>query len=202
MLSLQLFQVVFNSSITVMRSSWCAADDCSFLSLGFYTFLSMFMSECSGSHCSMMPERPRQFNLFTPHVTADKSAPFVPTTVDIPHPNHFTYTFSNFSPSEAATSFMNMFIAGNRQLNFFDGSVYASLWFWLCFSFLTHAVHHDWNGLRVDECSSSSISDGSRGAGIALRSHIPVKRGSLATVQPLIGNWIFKQLVEHTSQQA
>ena len=63
------------------------------------------MSDGSGSHCKMMSESPRQFNIFTLHVTANVSVePFVSTTVDVPYPNNFTYMLNTFSPSEAATA--------------------------------------------------------------------------------------------------
>ena len=62
------------------------------------------MSESSGSHCSMVSERPRLLNHFTLHVAPNATfAPFISTTVDIPNPNDFTY---ELNPSVAATSFM------------------------------------------------------------------------------------------------
>ena len=64
------------------------------------------MSDGSRSHCRMMSESPRQFNIFTLHVTANVSvAPLVSTTVDVPYPNDFTYMLNTFSPSDAAVSF-------------------------------------------------------------------------------------------------
>ena len=70
------------------------------------TLSAHLMSDGSGSHCRMMPESPRQFNIFTAHTTANVSvAPFISTTVDMPYPNVFTYMLSTFNPSAAATSF-------------------------------------------------------------------------------------------------
>ena len=51
------------------------------------------MSDGSGSHCKMMSESPRQFNIFTPHVTSNVS---VATTLDVPYPNDFTYMLKTF----------------------------------------------------------------------------------------------------------
>ena len=64
------------------------------------------MGDGSGPHCKLMSKSPRQFNIFTPHVTANVSvAPLVSTTVDVPYPNDFTYTLKTFRPSDAAVSF-------------------------------------------------------------------------------------------------
>ena len=53
----------------------------------------------------MRSESPRQFNMFTLHVTANVSlAPFV-FNKNVPHPNDFTYMLKTFSASEAAVSF-------------------------------------------------------------------------------------------------
>ena len=55
------------------------------------------MSDGSGSHCKMMSESPRQFNIFSPHLTVHVSvAPFVSTTVDVLYPNDFTYMLKTF----------------------------------------------------------------------------------------------------------
>ena len=76
------------------------------LSVWISHFSAHLMSDGSRSHCKMMSESPRQFNIFTLNVTADVSvALFVTTTVDVPYPNDFTYMLKTFSPSEAATSF-------------------------------------------------------------------------------------------------
>ena len=92
-LSLQLFLIVFNCSVALMKSSWRITS-------------AHFMSDVSGSHCKMVSESPGQFNIFTLHVTANVSvAPFVSTTVDDPYPNDFTYMLRTFSPSDAAVSF-------------------------------------------------------------------------------------------------
>ena len=70
------------------------------------------MSDGSGSHCKMMSESPRQFNIFTLHVTANVSVPpFVSTTVGVPYPNDFTKMLQTFSPSDAAVSLSKQ---GNR----------------------------------------------------------------------------------------
>ena len=57
------------------------------------------MIDGSGSHCRMMSEKPRKFNIFTAHNVANTSVgPFVSTTVDTPYPNVHTYKQSTFSP--------------------------------------------------------------------------------------------------------
>ena len=71
-----------------------------------FTLSARFMSGGSGSHRKMMSESPRQFNIFTLHITANLSvAPFVSTTVDVPYLNDFIYMLNTFSQSEAVTSF-------------------------------------------------------------------------------------------------
>ena len=73
------------------------------------------MSDGSGSHCRIMSESPRQFNIFTLHVTANVSvAPFVSITVDVPHPNRFTCMLSTFGPSDAAVIFQNKVVTLNN----------------------------------------------------------------------------------------
>ena len=69
------------------------------------TLSAHLMSDGSGSHCRMMSESPKQFNIFTAHTAANVSAaPFISTTVDIPYPNVLKYILSTFSPPVAATS--------------------------------------------------------------------------------------------------
>ena len=64
------------------------------------------MSEGSGSHCRMMSESPRKFNIITAHTVANVSVgPFISTTVHMPYPNVLTYILSTFSPPVPATSF-------------------------------------------------------------------------------------------------
>ena len=70
------------------------------------TLSAHFMSDGSGSHCRMMSESPRKFNIFTAHIVANVSVgPFVSTTVDMPYPNVLTYMLSTFSPLVPAVSF-------------------------------------------------------------------------------------------------
>ena len=52
------------------------------------TLSAHFMNDGSGSHCRMMSESPKNFNIFTAHIVANMSVgPFVSTTVDMPYPN-------------------------------------------------------------------------------------------------------------------
>ena len=70
------------------------------------TLSAHFMFDGSGSHCRMMSESPKKFNIFTAHSVAKVSAgPFVSTTVDMPYPSVLTYMLSTFSPPLPATSF-------------------------------------------------------------------------------------------------
>ena len=70
------------------------------------TLSAHFVSDGSGSHCRMMSESPRKFNIFTAHTVANMSVgPFVSTTVDMPYRNVLTYMLSIFSPLVPATSF-------------------------------------------------------------------------------------------------
>ena len=70
------------------------------------TLSAHFMSDGSGSHCRMMSESPRKFNIFTAHIVANISvARLISTSVDMPYPNVLTYMLSTFSPLVAATSF-------------------------------------------------------------------------------------------------
>ena len=70
------------------------------------TLSAHLMSDDSGSHCRMMSESPRKFNIFTAHTVANMSVgPFFSTTVDMPYPNVLTYMLSTFSPPVPATSF-------------------------------------------------------------------------------------------------
>ena len=70
------------------------------------TFSAHLMSDGSGSHCKMMSESPRKFNIFTAHTVAYLSVGrFISTTVDMPYPNVLTYMLSTFSPPVPATSF-------------------------------------------------------------------------------------------------
>ena len=70
------------------------------------TLSAHFMSDGSGSHCRMMSESPRKFNIFTAHIVAYMSVgPFVSTTMDMPYPNVLTYMLSTFSPPVPAVSF-------------------------------------------------------------------------------------------------
>ena len=65
-----------------------------------------FMSDGSESHCKMMSESPRKFNIFTAHIVAYMSVgPFVSTTVDMPYPYVLTYMLSTYSPPVPAVSF-------------------------------------------------------------------------------------------------
>ena len=104
-LSLQLFSDSFRQhrcSDEIVLENF---DDCPLLTFGFHTFCP-FAGLWLQSHCKTTSESPKQFNIFTPHVTANVSvAPFVSTTVDVPCPNDFTYMLNTFSPPEAATSF-------------------------------------------------------------------------------------------------
>ena len=70
------------------------------------TLSAHLMSDGSGSHCRMMSESPRKFNIFTAHTVANVSVgPFISTAVDMPYPNVLTYMLSTFSPPVPATSF-------------------------------------------------------------------------------------------------
>ena len=90
-LSLHLFLVVVHCSVALMRSSGRASDDCLFWTFGFH------MSDGSGSHCQMMSEGPRQFNMCTPTVSNCGCA--VPT--------RFHMHLNTFSPSEAENILQN-----------------------------------------------------------------------------------------------
>ena len=70
------------------------------------TLSTHFMSDGSGSHCRMMSESPKRFNIFTAHIVANMSVgPFVSTTVDLPYPNVLTYMLSTLNPPVPTTSF-------------------------------------------------------------------------------------------------
>ena len=70
------------------------------------TLSAHLMSDGSGSHCRMMSESPRKFNIFTAHTVANVSVgPFTSTTVDMPNPNGLTYMLSTFNPPVTTTSF-------------------------------------------------------------------------------------------------
>ena len=70
------------------------------------TLSAHLMSDGSGSHCRMMSESPREFNILTAHIVANMSVgPFVSTSVDMPYPNVLTYMLSTFNPPVPATSF-------------------------------------------------------------------------------------------------
>ena len=53
------------------------------------TLSAHLMTDGSGSHCKMMSESPRKFNIFTAHIVANVSVwLFISTTVDsLPYPN-------------------------------------------------------------------------------------------------------------------
>ena len=109
------------------------------------------MSDGSWSHCKMMSESTRQFNIFTPHVTANVSvSPFVSTTVDVPYPNDFTHMPNTFSPLEAATCFKTR--QSHRTMGSSLSSVMRSIRLCVsaCALHLTHDVHHGLNGMCVN----------------------------------------------------
>ena len=73
----------------------------------------------------MMSESPRQFNIFTLHVTANVMVePFVSTTVDVPYPNDFTYMPQHFQSVGGCNIFRNKVIALNSwKFAVFDGAL-------------------------------------------------------------------------------
>ena len=70
------------------------------------TLSAHLMSDGTGSHCRVMSESPRKFNIFTADTVANVSVgPFISTTVDMPYPNVLTCMLSTFSLPVPATSF-------------------------------------------------------------------------------------------------
>ena len=126
------------------------------------------MSDGSGSHCKMISESQRQFNIFTLRVTANVSvAPFVSTTVDVLYTNDFSHTCSKLSV--------------RRRLQHLSGrGCHAEQWEVRCLRrygrcvcvvqtltlLLTQDVRRGLNGTCVDSCFMLSHSEGSQGVGI------------------------------------
>ena len=83
----------------------------------------------------MMPESPRQFNIFTLHVTANVSvALFVSTTVNVPYPNGFHIHAQNFQSVGRCSVFQNKVIAlNNERFAVFDDTLDSFVRFRLCF---------------------------------------------------------------------
>ena len=115
------------------------------------------MSDGSGSHCQVMSEGPRQFNMCTPTVSNCGCA--VPT--------RFRMHLNTFSPSEAEHILQNNVIilySGKCSLS----AVIRSLRLCrsACALSLPPDVHH--TGMCVNSCFIFSISEGSHSAGIIL----------------------------------
>ena len=132
-----------------------------------FTLSVHLMSDGSGSHCQVMSEGPRQFNMCTPTVSNCGCA--VPT--------RFHMHLNTFSPSEAENILQNSVIilySGKCSLS----AVIRSLR--LCRSAcalpLTPDVHH--TGMCVNSCFIFSISEGSHSAGIILA---PASAGILSS---------------------
>ena len=85
----------------------------------------------------MMSESPKQFNIFSHHVTANVSvARFVSTTVDVPYPNDFTYMLKTFQSVGGCNSFQNKVVTlNNWKFAVFDGALDTFVGFRLCFAF-------------------------------------------------------------------
>ena len=100
------------------------------------TLSAHLMSDGSGSHCKNMSESPRQFNIFTLHVTAKVSvAPFISTTVDVPYPNGSTYMLQTFSVG-SRNVFQNKVVTLNKgKFAVFDDTLDSLVRFSLCFAF-------------------------------------------------------------------
>ena len=69
------------------------------------TLSAHFMSDGSGSHCRMMSESPRKFNIFTAHIVAHMLGLSFQKLWTCRIPNVLTYMLSTFSPPVPAASF-------------------------------------------------------------------------------------------------
>ena len=95
------------------------------------TLSAHLMSDGSRSHCRMMSESPRKFNIFTAHTVANVSVgPFISTTVDMPYPNVLTYMLSTFSPPRARNVFQHESVTWYHwESAVFDDALYSFVWF-------------------------------------------------------------------------
>ena len=101
------------------------------------TLSAHFMSDGSGSHCKMMSESPRKFNIFTAQVVAYLSVgPFVSTTVDMPYPNVLTYMLKHFQSTSARSIFQHEIVTlYHWEFAVFDDALSSFVWFRLSFAF-------------------------------------------------------------------
>ena len=142
------------------------------------------MSEGSGSHCSMVSERPRLLNHFTLHVAPNATfAPFISATVDILNPNDFTY---ELNPSVAATSFMaksSHYTIGNwmprRLVRCSDAIHFVVLPFRRTMCTMA--------GMGCDSCFTLSIRIGSRRAEITASLFAPCQSPHKALGSSILG---------------
>ena len=89
------------------------------------------MSDGSGSHCRIMSESPRQFNIFTVHIVATMSVgPFVSTTVDVPCPNVLTYMLSTCARNILQHEIVTLY---HWDFAVFDDALCSFVLFRLCF---------------------------------------------------------------------
>ena len=76
------------------------------------TFSAHLMSDGSGSHCRMMSESPRKFNIFTAHTVAYVSVgPFISTTVDILYQNVLNIHAEHNQSTRARNVFQHEIVA-------------------------------------------------------------------------------------------
>ena len=101
------------------------------------TLSAHFVNYRSKSHCKMMSENPKEFNIFTAQVVALLSVgPFLSTTVDMPYPNVLTHMLSTFNPPVPAVSFnMKQSHLYHWEFAVFEDALCSFVWFRLCFAF-------------------------------------------------------------------
>ena len=108
------------------------------------------MSDGSGSHCKMMSESPRQFNMFTLHVTANVSVDFRLNNCGLAVSNRCLIHAQHFQYIGSCSIFQNKVVILNNGIFALVRSI--RLCGSVCGLPLAHDVHHGWNGRCVNSC--------------------------------------------------